>query len=70
MTIWRWNESPATLETLMSEARLEKLTPLTAPDNSSWQVIVMPHQDDGLPLFLSAIVCLFGPCMGSDKGAT
>ena len=32
------------------------------------QTIVMPHQDDGLPLFLSAIVCLFGSWMGSDKG--
>ena len=68
MTIWHWNESRATLDSLMSEARLEK-SKFDPPDNSSWQVIVMPHQDDGLPLFLSAIVCLFGSCMGSDKGA-
>src|SRR6056300_247633 len=38
-----------------------------SPRNSSWQGIVMPHQDDGLPLFLDAIVCLFGSWMGSDK---
>ena len=40
------------------------------PHNSSWQVIGMPHQDDGPPLFLSVVVCLFGSWVGSDKGAT
>ena len=30
---------------------------------------VMPYHDDGPQVFLSGIVCLFGSCMGSDKGA-
>src|SRR5210317_877421 len=67
MTISRRKESLATLETLGSVARFENSI---LPRNSSWQGIVMPHQDDGLPLFLSAIVCLFGSWMGSDKGDT
>ena len=38
--------------------------------DSSWQDVVMPHPDDGLPLCVSATVCLFGSWMGCDKGAT
>ena len=29
---------------------------------------VMPHHDDGPQVILSGIVCLFGACMGSDRG--
>ena len=63
MTIWRWNESPATLETLTAQAS-------DHTHKSLWQDIDMPHPDDGLPLFLSATVCLFGSWVGSNKGAT
>ena len=66
MTISRRKESHVTLETLTDEARFEKLTP---SHNSSRRVIGMPHQDEGLQRFLSAIVCLFGSWVGSDKGA-
>ena len=65
VTISRWKESPAALETLMAEARFEKMDP---PHNSSWQVIGMPHKDDGPPLFLSAAIFLFGSWMGSGNG--
>ena len=63
MTIWRWNESPATLETLTEQAsdRVHK---------SLWQDIDMPHPDNGLPLILSSTVCLFGSWVGSIKGVT
>ena len=67
MTICAGKECCEILEALRDEARLENSTPLY---NSSWQVIGMPHQDDGLPLVLSAIVCWFGSWVGSDKGAT
>ena len=67
MTIHHRKESPATLESLMSEARSEKFDP--AP-NSSGQAIAAPLRNDGLPLVLSAVACLFGSWMGSDKGAT
>ena len=33
------------------------------------QAIAVPLRDDGLPLVLSAVVCLFGSWVGSDKGA-
>ncbi len=68
MTLCHRKESPATLETLMSaEARFENSTP---NHNSSGQAIAAPLRDDGLPLVLSAVACLFGSWVGSDKGAT
>ena len=69
MTIHHRKESPATLGTLRFEARrFENLIPTTAP--LSGQAIATPLRDDGLPLVLSALVCLFGSWVGSDKGAT
>ena len=59
-------ESPATLETPMSEARFENSIPTTTPLGK----LAAPLCDDGLPLVLSALVCLFGSWVGSDKGAT
>ncbi len=38
--------------------------------NSPGQAIAAPLRDDGLSLVLSAVVCLFGSWVGSDKGAT
>ena len=38
--------------------------------NSSGHAIAAPLRDDGLPLVLSALACLFGSWVGSDKGAT
>ena len=38
--------------------------------NSSGQAIAAPLRDDGLIPLLSAVVCLFGSWVGSDKGAT
>ena len=67
MTICLKKESPATLESLRDEATFEKINPLY---NSDRQVIVMPHQDDGLSPLLSGIVCLSGSWVRSDKGAT
>ena len=60
MTIWRWNESPVTFEHSQSLGEIGKFD---RPCNSSWQLVGMPHQGDGLPLFLSAIACLFGSWM-------
>ena len=67
MTICLGKESPATLETLGKCGENRKIDPLRA---SSRPVYVMPQRDDGLPLFLSATVCLFGSWMGSDNGDT
>ena len=63
MAIHHRKESPATLGTLRLEARLENLIQTTTH-------IAMPVCNDGLPLVLSAVVCLFGSWVGSDKGAT
>ena len=70
MTLHHRKESPATatLGTLMSEVRFENSIPPN--HNSSGQAIDAPLRDDGLPLVVSAVVCLFGSWMGSDKGAT
>ncbi len=38
--------------------------------NPAGRGVVAPPRDDGLPLVLSAVVCLFGSWVGSDKGAT
>ena len=69
MTLHHRKESPATLESLMSEVRFENSIP-NPNHNSSGQAIAAPLRDDRLPLVLSALVCLFGSWMGSDKGAT
>ncbi len=69
MTLHHRNESPATLETLVPEVRFEISIPTTTPLLGKLP-IGMPLRDDGLPLVLSAVVCLFGSWMGSDKGAT
>ena len=67
MTLHHRKESSATLETLMSEARFENSIPSTTPLGK----LLPPHTyDDGLPLVVSAVVCLFGSWVGSDKGAT
>ena len=68
MTISRRMESATTLETLTGQApgkiwKTENVEPLFLAS------YVMPHHDDGPEVFLSGIVCLFGSCMGSDKGA-
>ncbi len=69
MTIHHRRESPATLETLRFEARFEEHSiPTTSPLGK-----LLPRRSlrgDGLPLVLSAVVCLFGSWVGSDKGAT
>ena len=67
MTISRRKESATTLETLTGQARFGKLKTLSP--SSYVASYVMPHHDDGPQVFLSGIVCLFGSCMGSDKGA-
>ncbi len=67
MTIHHRKESPATLETLMSEARFENLSP---HDNWAGQAIVARRPEDRIKKVLSALVCLFGSWMGSGKGAT
>ena len=38
--------------------------------NSSWQLTALPKHDDGLPLVLGAIACLFGSLAMHDKGGT
>ena len=38
--------------------------------NSSWQLTALPKHDDGLPLVLGAIACLFGSLTVHDKGGT
>ena len=49
-----------------------KIWKLDPNHNSSGQAIAIatPLRDDGLPLVLSAYVCLFGSWVGSDKVAT
>ncbi len=69
MTLHHRKESPATLETLMLEVRCESST-FDLNHNSSGQAIATPLRDDGLPFVLSAVVCLSGSWVGSDKGAT
>ena len=59
-TLHHRKESPATLESLMSEVRFENLIPTTTPLADSGQAIAAPLRDDGLPLVLSAVVCLLG----------
>ena len=66
MTISRRKESATTLETLTGQARFGILKTLSPLFLASY---VMPHHDDGPQVFLSGIACLFGSCMGSDKGA-
>ena len=68
MTTHHRKESPATLDALRFEARFENSIPTTTPLG----MLLPPHplRDDGLPLVLSALVCLFGSWVGSDKGAT
>ena len=68
MAICLGKESPATL-VILSDVRRD-LEILDHPRDSFWQSYGVPHQDDGLPLFLSDIVCLFGSWMDSDKGDT
>ncbi len=68
MTIHHRKESPATLGTLRFEVRL--ICKFDPNHISSGQAIAAPLRDDGLPLVLSAVVCLFGSWVGSDKGAT
>ena len=68
MTLHHRKESPATLETLMSHVR-GKIWKFDPNHNSSGQAIAVPPRDDGLPLVLSGLVCLFGSWVGSDKGA-
>ena len=68
MTVHHRKESPATLGSLRFEvSRFENSIPT---HSSSGQAIAAPLRDDGLPLVLSAVVCLFGSWVGSDKGAT
>ncbi len=56
-------ESPATLETLMSEVRFENFHPNYC--SSAGQAIAARLHDDGLLLVLSAVVCLFGSWVGA-----
>ncbi len=67
MTIHHRKESTATLGTLRLEVR--DLRILQSYPHLSGQPIATPLRDDGLPLVLSAVVCLFGSWVGSDKGA-
>ena len=39
-------------------------------NNSSWQLTALPKHDDGLPLVLGAIACLFGSLATHHKGGT
>ena len=67
MAISHRKEPVGTLESLTSERKSEQNKSSPPLFLAS---IVMPHQDDGLEMFGSAIVCLFGSCMDSDKVAT
>ena len=69
MTISRRKESTTTLETLSHRPGQIWKTENVEPLFLFLASYVMPHQDDGPQVFLSGIVCLFGSCMGSDKGA-
>ncbi len=60
---------PATLETCVPEVRFEILIPTIKLLWASY-CRPTPLRDDGLPLVLIAVVCLFGSWIGSDKGAT
>ncbi len=66
MTIHHWKESPATLGT----SGLRRDLKIDHSPNPSGQAIATPLRDDGLPLVLSALVCLFGSWVGADQGAT
>ena len=68
MTLHHRKESPATLGTLRFKVRRRKPGVFDPNHNSSGQAIAVRLRDDGLPLVLSAVICLFGSWVGSDKG--
>ena len=69
MTISRRKESTTTLETLTGQARFGKLLKTLSPSSSQVMLCHIMVNGGGYQVFLSGIACLFGSCMGSDKGA-
>ncbi len=67
MTIHHRKESPATLECLRFEVRFGNSIPTSTPLG---KLLLATTYDDGLSPLLSAVVCLVGSWMDSDKGAT